>query len=136
MKWLNKLFKKDEFVEEINKHSGLYQHFFEKIEEASDNKLWAKFILDPQFATSDECIKQIEKEEEKTDIIFKEATEEGLNQVVLLTTYLQYAAADPLFDQEKKKSYWISVIKNRKSVESFPDHNAVAHYLKRLGYIQ
>ncbi len=136
MKWLDKLFQKDDFLNELNKRPDLYQQFFEKIVGIADEKLWAKFILNPKFAISDEGVKQIGEEETKTDSIFKEAVEMGLNQVVLLTAYLQYATADPLFDQGKKKSYWISVVKNRKPVDSFPDHNAIANYLEKIGYIE
>ena len=56
-------------------------------------------------------------------------------RVVLLVSYFQYATADPLFDQDAKKSNWISVIRNRKSVDSFPHHNAIVNHLEHCGYI-
>lgn len=136
MNWLNRLFQKDEFLEEVKKNTGLYQIFFEKMVKVADDKLWAKFLLNPKFATSDEGVKQIEEEEKKTDPILNKAKAEGLNSVALLVIYLQYASADPLFDQGNKKSYWVSVIQKRKSVDSFPDHRSIIHYLERYGYIE
>lgn len=135
MKLLNRFLKKDKFLEELNRFSVLYQEFFNRIEKIADDKIWAKFILDPKFALSDESTNQIEKEEKKIELILKEVAEKGLNQIVLLVAYLQYATADPLFDQNTKKSYWISVVLNRKSIDSFPHHDAIINYLEQYGYI-
>lgn len=135
MNWLTKLFQKDEFLDELGKHPDSYQIFFEKLVGVADKKIWAKFMLSPEFALSNDGIRQIEEEERKTDPILKKATEEGLNQVVILVAFLQYVTADPLFDQDTKKSCWISIVQNRKSVDSFPHHNAIANYLKQCGYI-
>ena len=135
MNFLKSWFKKDEFLDGIRKHEGLYQLFFDKLTKVADTKIWAKFILNPKLALSEDGMKQIEEEEKKTDPIFKEATEKGLNQIILLVVYLQYATADPLFDQDTKKSYWVSVVQNRKSVDSFPHHNAIVSILDKLGYI-
>jgi len=134
MKWLNNFFQKDEFIEELNKYPGLYQYFFDKIVKVTNDEIWAKFIRSSEFTKKD--FKQLEKEEKKTDPILKEATEKGLNEIVLLVSYLQYATADPLFDQGLKKSYWINVVLNRKSIDSFPDHNAIVHILEECGYIK
>ena len=127
--------KGDKFLNAIEAHPDLYQHFFEQIEKVADGKIWARYISDPKFALSEDGMSQMGEEEKKTDPIFKEATEKGLNQIVLLVTYLQYLMADPLFDQNTKKPYWVSVVQNRKSVDSFPDHNALAHRLEQYGYI-
>lgn len=127
--------KGDKFLNAIEGHSDLYQHFFEQIEKVADGKIWTRYISDPKFALSEEGMSQMEKEEEKTNPIFKEATEKGLNQIVLLVVYLQYLMADPLFDHDTKKPYWVSVVQNRKSEDSFPDHNALAHRLEQHGYI-
>jgi len=126
---------KDEYLDEISKHPDSYQYFFEKISEVANDNLWAKFILNSKFVLSEEGIKQIEEEEKKTDPILKDATEKGLSQIVLLVMYLQYATADPLFDQDTKKSHWVSVVLNRDSVDSFPHHNAIVQYLEKYGYI-
>jgi hypothetical protein len=135
MNWLNKLFEKDEFLEELQNYPDSYQSFFVKLTDVADEKVWAKFMLNPKFALSEEGVKQIEKEEIKTFPILEEATKCGLNQVVLLVAYLQYATADPLFDQGAKKTYWISIIRNRKPTDSFPHHYSIANYLEQYGYI-
>jgi hypothetical protein len=80
-------------------------------------------------------LKQIEEEEKKTDPVLNGATERGLNQIVLFVLYLQYATSDPLFDHERKNSHWVSVVQNRKSVDSFPHHNAIVSILDKIGYI-
>jgi len=126
----------DEYFDYLNQNPDLYQHFFEKIAEVSNDKLWAGFILNPKFAISDKAIGLIEEEEKKTEEIFKEAVKKGLSNVTLLVLYLQYATADPLFDQDTKKSYWVSTVLDRKSTDSFPHHNAIVHYLKQIGYIE
>ncbi len=131
----NKPTKGDEFLEELEKHPDLYQHFFERIEKTADGKTWAKYIGNVEFAFSDEAFEKIQKEEEKLENIYEEAKTKGLNQVVLLVLYLQYLIADPLFDQDKKKSFWVSVSRNRKSVDSFPDHNYIVNRLSKYGYI-
>lgn len=137
MGFLSKLFgtETDEYLNELRRKPVEYQRFFEQIEKVADAKAWARFILNSKFALSEEGVKQIEEEEKKTEPIFKRAKEENLNQVVLLVVYLQYATADPWFDQDAKKSCWISVVQNRKSVDSFPDPYAIANYLKHYGYI-
>ncbi|KKU67682.1 MAG: hypothetical protein UX89_C0013G0018 [Parcubacteria group bacterium GW2011_GWA2_47_16] len=133
---LKSWFKKDEFLDEVKRHQGLYQLSFVKLTEIADAKIWAKLILNPKFALSEDGMKKIEAEEKNTDPVFKEATEKGLNQIVLLVLYLQYATADPLFDQNTKKPYWVTVVQNRKPVDSFPHHNAIVSILNKLGYIQ
>lgn len=45
------LAKKDEYLDEISKHPDSYQHFFEKISEVADDKLWAKFIFNPTLSS-------------------------------------------------------------------------------------
>jgi len=134
MKWLNKFLQKDEFIEKLNKCPSLYQYFFDKIVKVTNDEIWAKFIRNSEFTKKD--FKQLEKEEKKIGPILKEATEKGLNEIVLLVSYLQYATADPLFNQGPKKSYWINVVLNRKSIDSFPDHNAIVHILEECGYIE
>lgn len=137
MGFLSKIFgtEKDEYLDELQRKPIEYQHFFEQIEKVADAKIWARFILSSKFALSEEGLKQIGEEEKKTEQIFKKAIENNLNQVVLLVVYLQYATADPLFDQNARKSHWVSVVRNRKSIDSFPDHNAIINYLKQCGYI-
>lgn len=132
---MKKWFQKDKFLEELNKNPNLYQEFFNRLVEVADESVWAKFILNSEFALSDEATKIIEKEEKKMEPIFKEGEKRKINQVVLLVAYLQYATADPLFDHEKKKNFWIDVVRNRKSIDSFPHHNAIADNLHKLGYI-
>ena len=123
------------FQKNQKKQPDLYQHFFERIEKVADGKTWAKYINNVEFALSDEAYEKILKEEEKLEHIYEEAKAKGLNQIVLLVLYLQYLQADPLFDHDKKRSFWVSVSRNRKSVDSFPDHNAIAHLLSQYGYI-
>jgi hypothetical protein len=125
----------DKFLSALEESPDSYQHFFEQIEKVADGKIWGRYISDSEFAFSEEGMSKMEKEEKKTDPIFKEATAKGLNQVVLLVVYLQYLMADPLFDHDTKKPYWVSVVRNRKSVDSFPSHNALAHLLEQYGYI-
>ena len=102
----NKQTKGDRFLEELEKQPDLYQHFFEKIERTADEKAWAKYIGNVEFAFSDEAYEKIQKEEEKLEHIYEEAKTKGLNQIVLLVLYLQYLMADPLFDHDKKKLFW------------------------------
>lgn len=128
-------FRKDEFLDELKRHPELYQSFFDKLVKVADKDLWARLILNPKSALSGDGLEQIEEEEKRTDPILNEATAKGLNQIVLFVLYLQYATSDPLFDQDTKKAYWVSVVQNRKSVDSFLHHNAIVSILDKLGYI-
>lgn len=136
MKWLNNLFQRDDFFVQLDKNPDLYQIFFEKLVQVADVKLWCAFVLNPKLSFSEEGIKRIEEEEKNTLPILSESEEKGLSQVVLFVIYLQYATADPLFDQDAKKSYWVSVVRNRKPVDSFPHHNAIIHYLRQSKYLE
>ena len=123
MNFIKRLFKKDEFLEEIKRNSGLYQLFFVKLVKTINDKIYAKVFLGRNIEVweSDE----FKKEDDKLFEVLKEGEKKGLNGIVLFTIFLQYATADPLFDQDAKKSYWVSVVQNRKLVDSFPHHNAI-----------
>ncbi len=130
------LIKKDEYVNELTKHPDLYQSFFEKIVGVANSEVWASLILNPKFLTSDKNVVIMKKEEDKIGKIYKEATNKGLNETVLIILYLQYATSDPLFDQGRRESEWVSVVINRQEIDSFPDHNAIARYLQKIDYLE